>query len=102
MLTEKKMAEMMVDLKAKLGAAGAHMAEMDPVTRKRYGEALGSLAESIELFAKGDIVAAGMLFATALPVMIECERRLVQVQQRAAELARQRRALDQEVDDDAN
>jgi hypothetical protein len=102
MLTQKKMAEMMVDLKAKLAGAEAHMAEMDPITRERYGKALGSLAESIELFAKGDPVSAGLLFATALPVMVECERRLVQVQQRAAELARQRRELDLKEDDDAN
>ena len=102
MLTQGKMAEMMVDLKAKLGAAEKRMADMDPVTRKQYGEALASLAQSIELFARGDMVTAGVLFATALPSMVECERRLVVAQQRAEELARQRRELDQEVGDDAN
>ncbi len=101
MLTREKMTEMVVDLKAKLARAEEHMADMDPITRKRYGEALATLAGSIEAFAKGDLVVAGVSFATALPVMVDCERQLVRAQQRAAELERQRKALDRE-DDDAD
>lgn len=105
MLTQKdmaeKMAEKMVELKSKLADAEKHMAAMDPVTRKRYHGALETLASSIESMARGDLISAGLGFAQALPVMMDCERVLLQTQQRAAELERQRKALD-EVDDDAN
>jgi len=100
MLTRAKMAEMMVDLEAKLAAAEAHMAEMDPVTRKRYSEALATLARSIESMAHGDWTGAAVGLARSVPVMIDCERVLLQAQQRSAELARQRKALDE--DPDAN
>jgi hypothetical protein len=70
---EKKMEE----LRSKLDQAESHMLEMDLDTRERYREALHDLAASIESMARGDAMASAIGFLRALPVMVECERRLV-------------------------